>query len=53
MAWEKPTFVEIDMNAEVGSYQDDFGDDPPFVGAPDGDEQEQARARERREPGAG
>lgn len=26
--WETPTFVEIRMDAEVGSYQDDFdGDD--------------------------
>ena len=23
-AWETPTFVEIRMDAEVGSYQDDF-----------------------------
>jgi len=26
--WETPTFVEIRMDAEIGSYQDDFdGDD--------------------------
>jgi hypothetical protein len=24
MHWETPTFVEIDMSAEIGSYQDDF-----------------------------
>jgi len=25
MAWETPTFEEIKMDAEVSSYQDDFG----------------------------
>lgn len=24
MSWVTPTFVEIDMSAEIGSYQDDF-----------------------------
>ena len=24
MTWECPSFVEIEMNAEVGSYQEDF-----------------------------
>ncbi len=28
MTWEKPSYVEIDMNAEVGAYQDDFGNVP-------------------------
>jgi len=23
MAWEKPSLVEIDMNAEIGAYQED------------------------------
>lgn len=23
-AWELPAFVEIDMNAEIGSYQEDY-----------------------------
>jgi len=27
MKWEAPAFVEIKMDAEVNSYQDDFGDD--------------------------
>jgi hypothetical protein len=28
LQWEPPTFVEIRMDAEIGSYQDDFdGDD--------------------------
>ena len=25
--WETPEFVEIKMDAEINSYQDDFGDD--------------------------
>lgn len=24
MTWETPAFVEIEMNAEIGSYQEDF-----------------------------
>jgi hypothetical protein len=24
MTWEMPAFVEIEMNAEIGSYQEDF-----------------------------
>lgn len=24
LQWEAPTFVEIRMDAEIGSYQDDF-----------------------------
>jgi coenzyme PQQ precursor peptide PqqA len=27
MIWETPTFVEVKMDAEINSYQDDFGDD--------------------------
>ena len=27
MTWETPTFVEVKMDAEINSYQDDFGDD--------------------------
>jgi hypothetical protein len=26
MIWETPTFVEVKMDAEINSYQDDFGD---------------------------
>lgn len=26
MAWERPAFVEIKMDAEINAYQDDFGD---------------------------
>jgi|GEM_PF-3431234 len=31
MIWEAPTFEEIEMNAEVGSYQGDH-DDRDFEG---------------------
>lgn len=24
MVWESPSFEEIEMNAEIGSYQEDF-----------------------------
>ena len=27
MTWETPEFVEVKMDAEINSYQDDFGDD--------------------------
>jgi hypothetical protein len=27
LLWETPTFVEIRMDAEIGSYQDDFDSD--------------------------
>ncbi len=23
--WQKPSFTEVSMNAEIGSYQEDFG----------------------------
>jgi coenzyme PQQ precursor peptide PqqA len=26
MTWETPEFTEIKMDAEINSYQDDFGD---------------------------
>jgi hypothetical protein len=31
MGWETPTFVEINMDAELSSYVNDLGDEP--VGA--------------------
>jgi len=31
MTWETPTVVEIKMDAEINSYQDDFGDDPDGI----------------------
>ena len=27
MTWETPQFVEVKMDAEINSYQDDFGED--------------------------
>ena len=30
--WQKPTFIDLSMNAEIGSYQEDFngrGNPPP------------------------
>ena len=31
--WQRPDFVELCMNAEIGAYQEDTGEegDPPFV----------------------
>ena len=35
MKWEKPEFTEINMSAEIGGYQNDFGDrDPSGPAAP-------------------
>jgi hypothetical protein len=33
MTWETPQLLEIRMDAEIGSYQEDFGgdEDPPIV----------------------
>jgi hypothetical protein len=28
MTWEAPDFVEVKMDAEINSYQDDFGQEP-------------------------
>lgn len=28
MTWEAPSFVEVKMDAEIGSYQDDLEDIP-------------------------
>ena len=43
--WKAPSFVEIAMNAEIGSYQNEFDErqDPPF-GRPE------ARAEAESEP---
>ncbi len=32
--WQKPDFTEVSMNAEIGSYQEDFGGrgNPPILG---------------------
>ena len=31
MHYEKPEFIEIKMDAEIGSYQNDFDPDPRFA----------------------
>jgi hypothetical protein len=35
--WTKPEFQLIDMNAEIGSYQEDFGDERDPVVLADAD----------------
>ena len=34
MKWEAPSFVEVRMDAEINSYQDDFRDVPDFQERP-------------------
>ena len=38
MTWQKPEFIEINMSAEIGGYQDDFEErgpsEPPVVKQP-------------------
>lgn len=29
MKWERPSFIRIAMNAEIGGYQSDFDDEVP------------------------
>ena len=31
MDWETPSFVEVKMDAEINSYQDDFADTPDMT----------------------
>jgi hypothetical protein len=40
--WVTPSFVEINMSAEIGGYQSDFGDRDPMepVAAPASDDAE-------------
>jgi hypothetical protein len=33
VAWEPPSFVEINMSSEINGYQDDFGDVPDVSGS--------------------
>ena len=35
MKWEPPSFVEVKMDSEIGSYQDDFGDVPDISKQPE------------------
>ncbi len=34
MEWKTPSLLEISMNAEIGGYQTDFGDDRPVTDLP-------------------
>ena len=47
--WQKPEFTELSMNAEIGSYQEDFDrwENPPVV-----EQAEDETPRTRAEPGA-
>jgi len=39
MDWTTPSYAEIKMDAEIGSYQtDERGDEPPFVGVSEREE---------------
>jgi hypothetical protein len=29
--WETPSFIQVNMNAEINSYQDDFADSPDLT----------------------
>ena len=29
MPWERPSYIEINMSAEIGGYQDDFDERTP------------------------
>jgi hypothetical protein len=44
MNWEAPKVVEIRMDAEVGSYQEDFGGDEEAPIVSDGSTDERADA---------
>lgn len=37
IVWNKPEIVEIKMDAEIGSYHEDRGDEAPPVSNPDHD----------------
>ncbi|MGC3974758.1 MAG: hypothetical protein QM771_10295 [Nitrospira sp.] len=34
MSWETPCYVEINMSAEIGGYQDDFEERDPVPAEP-------------------
>lgn len=38
MSWEEPKLIEINLDAEIGSYQDDFSDEPRWPLVSDDDE---------------
>ena len=46
ITWQTPSFVELRMDAEIGSYQDDFDptrEDPAFVASVQAEEREPSR----------
>jgi hypothetical protein len=37
MKWSEPELIVVNMNAEIGGYQNDFDDEPrPYYGSPAG-----------------
>ena len=50
MQWETPSFIEINMSAEIGGYQSDFSDRDPRdpVVQTDADERPAAASTDRR-----
>jgi hypothetical protein len=38
MTWEQPRFTEVSMNAEIGSYQEDFDPRESPIAEPAGSE---------------
>ena len=50
MQWSKPTLIALNMNAEIGAYQNDFDGDPRPITGPQAvnaatDSAESARSR--------
>ena len=45
MRWETPSFVEINMSAEIGGYGSDFSDRDPWVPSPSRLQRRTARRR--------
>jgi len=45
--WQKPDFIDLSMNAEIGSYQEDFGgrNTPPLASARTDTEPQPDKAR--------
>jgi hypothetical protein len=44
--WQKPEFIEVSMNAEIGSYQEDFGgrgNAPPIASRTEAEKRDEGR----------
>ena len=59
MKWCKPSWVALNMNAEIGSYSEDFGgdyvpliDEPPALNASANESAERAAAPARAKTGS-